>query len=337
MFVYGSGSLGFRGRRLRKTSPASEEWNGEKRRVCWLPREAGSSPAPGMMARLHVAGVSVVVLALALGLTAWLVRPASGQEVVVRLVAPATWPPDGGSFEARVEVERVVDLAAFEFKLAFDPAVLAFESIEATTFLGSTGRSVNCSNADFFTSAHDIFSYGCSTVGGEPPGPAGAGVLATVRFHPIGNGPSPLVLPDVTMTNSRGEEMAVIVEDGSIVIGRSAATPVPTPTPVGGAVMPGPGSPAATPTPLAPTLEVLPLAAGCSAATSTYPDGTPIEIIADSVRPRAVLEAFWKYERGDWLAYSPRFLEASDFTETAFLGVVLVCVSAPGEFVRPLV
>jgi len=284
--------------------------------------------------RLHVAGVVVVALVLALGLTAWLARPASGQDVLVRVVAPAAWPPDGGSFEVRVEVEGVTDLAAFEFNLAFDPVVLAFESVEGTAFLGRTGRSVNCSDADFFTPQLDIFSFGCSTVGAEPPGPSGAGVLATARFRPIGSGPSPLVLPEVKLTDTRGEEIAVVVEDGSIVIGRSLETPVPTPTPVGGTVGPAPPSPTVTP---GPGLEMVPLPAGCSAVTSTYADGTPIEIIADSVRPTAILKALWEYEGGVWLAYSPRFAEASDLSEAGFLDAVLVCVSAPGDFVRPLV
>lgn len=287
-----------------------------------------------MMGRRDVATLLLVAVVLALGLSVWQVRSASGQDAVVRLVAPAVWPPDGGSFEVRVEVEGVEDLGAFEFNLAFDPAVLVFESVEGTTFLGSTGRSVDCPDADYFTPQLDVFSFGCSTVGAEPPGPSGAGVLATARVHPIGRGPSPLVLPEVKLTDTRGEEIAAVVQDGSIVIGRSAATPVPTPTPVGGTVGPAPPTPTTTP---GPGLELVPLPAGCSAAASTYPDGTPIEIIADSIRPAVVLEALWGQERGVWLGYSPQFAGVSDLAETGFLDVVFVCVSAPGDFVRPLV
>lgn len=275
-----------------------------------------------------------MVVALALGLSTWQVRSASGQDVVVRLVAPTVWPPDGGPFEVRVEVEGVEDLGAFEFNLAFDPVVLAFESVEAADFLGSTGRSVDCADADFFTPQLDIFSFGCSTVGAEPPGPSGAGVLATATARPVGRGLSPLALPEVKLTDTRGEEIAVVVEDGSIVIGRSLEPPVPTATPVGGTVGPAPASPTATP---GPGLEVLPLPAGCSAVTSTYPDETPIEIIADSVRPTGILGALWEFERDVWWGYSRRFAGASDLSEAGFLDVVFVCVSAPGEFVRPLV
>lgn len=276
----------------------------------------------------------VVVAALALGLAAWQLRSASAQEAVVRLVAPAVWHPDGGSFEVRVEVEGVEDLGAFEFNLAFDPAILAFEGVEASTFLGSTGRSVGCFGGGFVTPQRDIISFACGTLGAEPPGPSGAGVLATANFHPVGRGPSPLALAEVKLADTLGEGIAAVVEDGSMVVGRSAGTPVPTPTPVGGVAKPASATPTATP---GPGLELVPLPAGCSGATSTYPDETPVEVIADSIRPPGTVEALWEHERGVWLGYSPTFPEASDLAEAGFLDVVFVCVSAPGEFVRPLV
>jgi hypothetical protein len=283
------------------------------------------------------AGALILLAAAALG--GWQAGPASGQDALVRLVAPASWPPDGGSFEVRVEVEGVTNLAAFELKLAFDPVVLAYEGAEAGPFLGSTGRSVSCTGPDFFTPQRDVFSFGCDSPGPEPTGPSGAGVLMTARFRPVDLGPSPLGLTGVKLTDIAGQVIPAAVQQGTIVIGRSAETPVPTATPVG--VSPPPGGPTATPAGPTPTAspsgyEVWPLLAGCNLLTSTYPDGTAVQTVAGAVSPAGILEALWEFEGGIWLGYSPRFPEASNLTEMTFLRLASICVMAPGEFVRPL-
>jgi hypothetical protein len=261
-------------------------------------------------------------------------QPASvfGQSAVVRVAAPAAWPPDAGSFEVRVEVEGVADLAAFEFRLAFDPVVLAFEAVEVGSFLGDTGRSVACSDADFFTPQHDIFAFACTTLGPEPAGPGGSGVLATARFRPIGRGPSPLHLIGVRLTDTLGREILATLDQGSVTIGRSADTPVPTATPVG--TSPGPLS-TATPSPIPPGYEALPLVPGCAPVANTYPEATPVGRIASGVSPPGILDALWEFEAGAWLGYSPRFPEVSDLTETGSSAVFFVCVNAPGSFLRP--
>jgi hypothetical protein len=290
--------------------------------------------------RQSIARMCAVGLALVPGLAAQQVMPVSAPGAVVRVVAPAVWPPDGGSFEVRVEVEGVTDLAAFELKVAFDPSILGYGGVEVGPFLGSTGRSVSCPGPKFFTPQRDIFSFACSSLGPEPAGPSGAGVLMTVRFDPADRGPSPLALSGVKLTDTRGRPIPARVQGGSIVIARSAGTPVPTATPVGAS--PGPHGPTAAPAGPTPTAipfpsgrEVLPLVAGCNLAADTYPDGTLIQTIADAVRPAGILEALWEFEQGTWLGYSPRFPEVSDLTEKAPMGVAFVCVRASGDFVRP--
>lgn len=301
--------------------------------------------------RSNVVRLCVVALALALGLAAWQVRPVSGQGAVVRVVAPSTWPPGGGIFEVRIEAEGVTNLAAFQFKLAFDPAVLGFDGVEATPFLGSTGRTVSCWGGELLPPQHDIFFLGCGTLGGAPPGPAGSGVLAIARFHPVGTGPSPLTLSSVELADPLAEDIPATVVQGSVIVGTSAATAVPTATPVGATAIPGaptstpgaptltavPGGPTPTPTPLPPGYEAVSLATGCNPVASTYPDSTPIQTIADAVGPSGILTALWEFEQGTWLGYSPQFPEVSDLTEKDFLAVVFICVNAPGDFSRPVV
>ena len=275
-------------------------------------------------------GASLVVAA---GLSPQPAVPASGQGALVRVVAPATWQPDGGSFDVRVEVEGVGELGGFALKLAFDPVVLGFDGVEAGSFLGSTGRSVGCSEADFFTPQYDIFAFACATTGQEPGGPSGSGVLVVARFHPIAGGPSPLHLAGVKLTDSLGREIVATLRQGSVTVGRSADTPVPTATPVG--TLPGAHGPNTSPSPVSTGYGVLPLAAGCSPITSTFPDGTPISQIANGVSPADILGALWRFETGGWLGYSPRFPAVSDLTRTGPAGVLFVCVSASGEFLRP--
>jgi hypothetical protein len=293
-----------------------------------------------MATRLDAARACTLIFLATAALGAWQARPISGQDALVRVVAPAVWPPDGGTFEVRVEVEGVTDLAAFELKLAFDPVVLAYEAVEAGPFLGSTGRSVSCLGPEFFTPQRDIFSFACSSLGPEPAGPSGAGVLMTVRFRPAGRGPSPLQLSGVKLTDSRGQPISATVQGSSIVIARSAGTPVPTVTPVGASPEPRaptatPAGPTATASPFPSRCEVVPLVAGCNLAAGTYPDGTFIRTIAGAVRPAGILEALWEFKQGTWLGYSPRFPQASDLTENAPMAVAFVCVSASGDLMRP--
>jgi hypothetical protein len=263
----------------------------------------------------------VPAFALVLGFAAWPATPASGQGAVVRVVAPAVWPLDGGNLEVRVEVEGVVDLAAFEFRLGFEPFVVAFEGVEASAFLSSTGRSVDCSGGELYTPQHDLFAFTCSGSNGELPGPSGAGVLATATFRPVDPGPSPLTLTGVKLSDTQGNEIPVVVRQGSVVVDRWAATPVPT----------------ATAVPVAPGMERVALVSGCNAVTSTYPSVTPIQTVVGGVVPAADLISAWKFELGAWLAYSPRFVAASDLTDTTFLDFLFICVAAPGSFERPLV
>jgi hypothetical protein len=293
-----------------------------------------------MSARRRVIKACVLTLLLAVGLAGWPAVLASEQEALVRVVAPASWPPNGGSFEVRVEAEGVTDLAAFELKLAFDPSFLIYEGVEPGPFLGSTGRSVSCLDPDFFTLQRDIFFFACSTVGPEPPGPSGAGVLATVRFRPGERGPSPLDLSSVKLTNTRGQPVPATVQGSSIVIATSAGTPVPTATPVGASpgrhgVTATPAGAASTPTPVPPGYEVQPLLPGCNLLTSTFADDTGVETIAAAVTPSGTLQSLWSFRAGAWLGYSPHYPEVSDLVEIDFAQALFICVSAPGDFLRP--
>ena len=280
------------------------------------------------------AAVATLSLVLAVALPAPQAVSVSAPGTVVSVVAPATWAPDGGSFEVRVEVREVAELGAFELKLAFDPVVLAFDAVEAGAFLGSTGRSVGCSKADFFTPQYDIFAFACTTDGQEPPGPSGGGVLATARFHPVGRGPSPMHLSSVSLLDILGREIAASVEHSTVTVGRSAGAPAPIATPAG--PREPPSGPTLSPSPSPPGYEILPLGVGCTSVVSTYPDATPIGQIAGGVSPDGILAALWQFEAGIWQGYSPQFRAVSDLTETGSGDTLFACVTAAGRLLRPL-
>ena len=86
-----------------------------------------------------------------------------------------------------------------------------------------------------------------------------------------------------------------------------------------------------------PQSESVPLAgAACNPVTSTYPDGTSVQTLADAVRPPGNLRSLWMFNLGAWLGYSPQYPHVSDLMDADMLDVLFVCVFDPGEWVRPL-
>ncbi len=161
----------------------------------------------------------------------------------------------GTPFTVDIVVENVVNLGAFEFTLGFDPAVLQYQSLQYGSFLGSSGRVVNCLPAEH---NEDSVRTVCVTMGAEPDGPSGSGVLATVTLLPVNTGIALVDLRDVILTDPMATVIPAIEQDGSVTVGLAPTptitplptnthTPGPSPTPT---ITPTPGpSPTPTPTP----------------------------------------------------------------------------------------
>ncbi len=120
-------------------------------------------------------------------------------------------------------------LAALEFLLVFDPAVLRVEDVQAGDFIRSAGRAVYCFTRE---PAPGQFAVGCASTG-SAPGPQGSGTLATVTLVPLADGSTFLgLLAD--LAGPLGDPIDVTVEGGVVeVFGGPEATPTPevTPTP----------------------------------------------------------------------------------------------------------
>jgi hypothetical protein len=139
-----------------------------------------------------------------------------------------------------VVADGTSNVGAYQFSLSYDQSKLQFVSIQNSTFLGSTGRSVICMNPSVL---FGVIEYSCITLGATPPGPGGTGTLANVTFVAIANGVAPLSLVDIVLDDITGTSLGPFgTQAGVVFVGptpTSTATPTLTPTPtatgVGGA------------------------------------------------------------------------------------------------------
>ena len=309
-----------------------------------------------------LARLLLVVLALAVGgLAVWPLGSASGQAAQLTIDAPSSVPAGGGEFKVTVSVQGVTNLGAYEWWIRYDRNVVELTQPPASAvsdggFLDDSGRSVFCQPPVLPPSQGlepGNVRFGCTSIDPTPhntddknsTGPSGSGLLSTITFSPVAGGAVDIRLVCAGLADPLGA--GIPVSNVSACVSPTTPTPTPgageTPAPTS---TPAPGQPTATatptgplptPTPLPPGLEAVDLIAGCNPVASTYPDGTPIQTIADRVGHAGNLTSVWKFQLGTWLGYSPRFPEVSDLTVIDFLDAVFICVNGPGAFVRPVV
>ena len=108
---------------------------------------------------------------------------AGAQEGAVIRVSPSTQTvPAGGNVLVDITVENAPSFSAYEFHLAFDPAVLDFLTVTGEdVFLETTGRDALCFGPDAEDLSDSIISFACGSTGAVP-GPEGRGVLITLVF-----------------------------------------------------------------------------------------------------------------------------------------------------------
>lgn len=123
----------------------------------------------------------------------------------------------GDVFTVSVTISNAANLGAFEFGLHYSPTVAQVESVAVGEFPGSTGRSVVAlgPSVDNETGA---LTFGAITLGADPPGPNGGGVLATIRMRAIANGASPLTLSDLKYADIDNVPGAVVAGAGQVTV-----------------------------------------------------------------------------------------------------------------------
>lgn len=114
------------------------------------------------------------------------------------------------TFDVDVAASGVSNLAAFQFTLDYDADILRYmEMSEAEDgLLGSSEREIYCPGK---SGGNGTVHLSCVTLNppvsqGGPPGADGSGVLATITFHPTGEGRSDLVLSDVILLAAEVDE-----------------------------------------------------------------------------------------------------------------------------------
>ncbi len=150
-----------------------------------------------------------VVLAAALlslpSLTAQTVISAGSADVVVDQI-----------FTLPVSIAGVSDLYAFQFDLAFDPAILQLLSISEDSFLPSAGSTI------FIPGTIDNIAGTATgtadTLAGDIPGANGSGDLVDFTFQAISPGISSASLSNGILLDSSFNDIPFTTLDGSVTV-----------------------------------------------------------------------------------------------------------------------
>ena len=195
------------------------------------------------LVRLGSAGLLIAVMAV------WTTSNTAEAQTADMKVVPASQTVDlsGGTFTLEIVAGQVDDpngLAAFEFKLMYDPDIIRFVGVEAGPFLASTGRNAHCVSSRHSLAGSEDIQFGCVTDAQGPPwGPNGSGLLATVTFAPRAAGTTSLnMTPQMAKViplhgDLPDESIAVVAQGGSVTVVGAGPEPTsepdePTPMPV---------------------------------------------------------------------------------------------------------
>jgi hypothetical protein len=154
-------------------------------------------------------------------------RPGSG--LTMRIDPAINNVEAGQPFIVNMMIDGAVNVGAFQFDLIYDPAVVTVTDAVLGPFVGSTGRTAQPVGPTIDnrvgTLAFGAFSFGSTA------GPAGTGVLATVRFRAEGPGTSALGLQNVVVTDPMANVQPASVEGGVVTVTAPPATNTPTMAP----------------------------------------------------------------------------------------------------------
>jgi len=114
----------------------------------------------------------------------------------------------GAVFPVDIVLDGVEDLGAFEFEITVHTNYFEYGAFEVGAFFNSTGRSAAClQNAQDGGSAN----FGCTSTGALPPGPDGAGTVATVNLvvQGLAAGETTIQLANCTASDVLGQGLPV--------------------------------------------------------------------------------------------------------------------------------
>ena len=123
---------------------------------------------------------------------------------------------DEASTTVDVQIQDVSDLAAFQFDVTYDPAVVHVDDVTLGAFLGSGGRNTAALGPDIDNGTGRVafggFSYGTGS------GAEGSGTLATITFSPQATGTTSLTLTNVQLRDTLNYEIPADPQGGEIEV-----------------------------------------------------------------------------------------------------------------------
>jgi hypothetical protein len=127
----------------------------------------------------------------------------------------------GATASLQVQVSGAQDLGAFEFIIAYDPAVVRVNGVTLGPLLGSTGNTATLLGPLVDNTAGTVRFAGYTI--GTTAGPDGSGRLATIQLQGMGDGASTLNFTKVRVTNRAATVAAgATAINGSVVVGQGS-------------------------------------------------------------------------------------------------------------------
>lgn len=162
--------------------------------------------------------IPLFAAAVSLAFSGLFVAQAQDSRAVVEAQAKRTKVDGEEVIRVDIQVKNVVDLGAFEFILTFDGSLLSVDpdSIEEGPFLGSSGRQTYCQAPSVDSNA---LRYACVTLGDTPrQGAEGDGLLASVFFHPKGDGKATIEFTRAQLATPPGDSIPADWQAGEIAV-----------------------------------------------------------------------------------------------------------------------
>ena len=124
-------------------------------------------------------------------------------------------------FTTTLEISNVANLGGFEVTISFDESLLQANSVTLGSFLGSSGRMVlPLQNA--IDNANGLISNAYTTIGANPPGPDGDGLLLTIEWTAIdvlaSETTTDIILQNVQVTEPNASVITFSSQDATVTI-----------------------------------------------------------------------------------------------------------------------
>lgn len=129
--------------------------------------------------------------------------------------------PTAGGADVEVLISGVTDLAAYQFSVNFDPALVQIDGVSTGAFLGQAGTTF----ADNGTIGDGTVAYVFNALIGAGPGASGSGTLLSIHFDTVAAGISALRFSDVLFLDSQFNDLVPVALNGAV--GTAADVPEP--------------------------------------------------------------------------------------------------------------